>query len=116
MTIINKTAIAAFALITSATGGSALAGNAGESMPACINHVVNACNENSNHPEACTEAGLSACEELHGLSEQTALPKIKIFEAPNGTYRVVIGDGPSRPQTRVPTAEPNFPGTASPRG
>ncbi|MZR14816.1 hypothetical protein GQE99_17480 [Maritimibacter sp. DP07] len=117
MTIITKTALAAFALFTTSTTGIATAGNAGASLPACVDHVVAACNENSNHPEACADAGISACEELHGTGESAAnLPSIRIFELANGRYRVVLEgkprparfeyEAPGRGPTPTPTGRP----------
>ncbi|MBW0158191.1 hypothetical protein OE699_08825 [Sedimentimonas flavescens] len=97
MTFTTKTAFAALALIAASVGTQASAkGNAGASMAACASHVISACNENSKHPEACTSAGLDACEELHGSASQAApaIARIRIIERPDGTYRVVLEGKP----------------------
>lgn len=97
MTFTTKTAFAALALIAASVGTQASAkGNAGASMAACASHVISACNENSKHPEACTSAGLDACEELHGSASQSApaIGRIRIIERPDGTYRVVLESKP----------------------
>jgi len=97
MTFTTKTAFAALALIAASVGTQASAkGNAGASMAACASHVISACNENSKHPEACTSAGLDACEELHGSASQSApaIGRIRIIERPDGTYRVVLEGKP----------------------
>ena len=79
---------------------SAFAGNAGQSLPACIDHVINACNENSAHPEDCTEAGMNACEELH---QAAFVPmddfQVKIQELSDGKYKVTLREQ-SRPKPR----------------
>lgn len=103
MTRFTKTTLTACLLFGGAT--ALQAGNAGDSLPACVDHVVAACNEHSNHPQACTEAGLDACEELHGTSSQAApIDQILIQQRPGGRYRVVLNGRP------VPGALPELPG------
>ena len=43
----------------------ALAGNAGESLGACVDHVVDTCNANSKRPVLCPKGGIKACETRH---------------------------------------------------
>ena len=64
----------------------AQAGNAGDSLPACYNHVINACNQ-SAHPEACAEAGMNACDEYHSAMFVPDVPlNLNYSMRRDGTY------------------------------
>lgn len=88
---------------TTLAATSALAGNAGASLPACINHVIDACNENSAYPGACAESGITACEEYHAA---TTVPlndfQVKIQELSKGKYKVTL-PGATTPKARFQT-------------
>jgi hypothetical protein len=55
----NASAITAVMLATSPV----FAGNVGESLVSCYNHVIQACSQAEN--PYCTSGGLDACDELH---------------------------------------------------
>ncbi len=55
---------AAAAALIAVTVPAAFAGNAGASLPACYNHVIDACNKTS-HPQSCAKNGMDACDKLH---------------------------------------------------
>jgi len=87
--------------LTGLAATGAFAGNAGQSLPACINHVINACNENSAHPDACSEAGINACEEYHQAAHVPLDDfQVKIQEFGNGEYKVSLSNQ-SRPKARA---------------
>lgn len=85
-----------------ATATAAQAGNAGDGLGACYNHVISACNQNSNHPVPCSEAGMDACDDLHGANAQPA-GGIKAFKTPGtreGMRFRVEATGRTFPQSR----------------
>ena len=72
--------LAALALATLAPAAQA---GVGSSLGSCYNHVISACNESSNHPQACANAGMDACDEL--FEAKASLPpgaRLKILAAP----------------------------------
>ena len=52
------------ATIIAQTGPAHALGNAGASLQACIDHVVEACNT-TRRPAMCADQGTKACEKLH---------------------------------------------------
>ncbi len=68
------------------TANTAFAGNAGASLGDCYNHVISACNQNSNHPVPCAESGMNACDELFEARMQDSA-KIRL---------ILVGDEPPR--------------------
>ena len=83
----NRTVFAALAAVALNTlAAPVMAGNAGESLGACYNHVISACNQ-TNHPESCSNAGMDACDEYHTAQLNTEDPlSIKIFAMGGGRY------------------------------
>jgi len=83
---------AAAAAIITVTAPAAFAGNAGASLPACYNHVINACND-TNHPESCTESGMNACDEYHSANATVGDQTLKMFKSggrtPSYSFKVV---------------------------
>jgi hypothetical protein len=76
------------------------AGNAGDSLPACYDHVISACNETA-HPVSCSEAGMDACDDYHSSNgAMGALDRIRILVGPGDTpvYRAVLETERPRPQ------------------
>lgn len=72
--------LAALALATLAPAAQA---GVGSSLGSCYNHVISACNNSSNHPQACANAGMDACDEL--FEAKASLPpgaRLKILAAP----------------------------------
>ena len=93
-----RTLTAAALTLTALTAAPGFAGNAGASLGACYNHVISACNANSNHPEACATSGMDACDELHGASAAIQEQGIKMFKAPvPGGYRFVLAGQRAQP-------------------
>ena len=87
----------AFATVLTLTTAPAVqAGNAGQSLPACYNHVISACNQ-TNHPESCAEAGMNACDEYHAASASVPGAQIKIFDRGNGKFKAKLVLPNSRP-------------------
>ena len=88
----------------SLTAPAAQAGNACASLPACYNHVINACN-GTNHPENCAEAGMNACDEYHGAKNQSSAGQplnIRMVSAANGKYRAILEKGaPARASVQL---------------
>lgn len=83
-------AFTAFAtVLTLTTAPAAQAGNAGQSLPACYNHVISACNQ-TNHPESCAEAGMNACDEYHAAHAAVPGMQIKIFDHGGGTFKAKL--------------------------
>lgn len=67
MTLNRKTLIAATAtLATALTMTSALAANGETPLGQCYNMVISSCNQTSNHPEACANNGMDACDDEYG--------------------------------------------------
>lgn len=73
----HNLALAAAAAFT-LTSTAALAGNAGNSLGDCYNHVISACNQTA-HPISCSEGGMDACDEEHSASIE--LPDLNILRA-----------------------------------
>jgi hypothetical protein len=72
--------LAALALATLAPAAQA---GVGSSLGSCYNHVISACNQSSNHPQACATAGMDACDEL--FEAKASLPpgaRLKILAKP----------------------------------
>ncbi|MEZ5910999.1 MAG: hypothetical protein R3D84_01245 [Paracoccaceae bacterium] len=90
----TKPIILALTTALTLTSAPAFAG-AGDSLGACYNHVISSCNQNSNHPQACAEAGMDACDDLH--SSSFVLPdgmdlKVRFEEprSPGGKWRFIF--------------------------
>jgi len=43
-------------------------------LPSCYNHVINSCNNTSNHPEDCIDNATNACDEEFGNQTQSSAP------------------------------------------
>ena len=60
----------------------AFAGNAGDSLNACVKHVVATCNANAKRPARCAKNGTKACEKLHsGKKKPTSTSIINQLKA-----------------------------------
>lgn len=77
-------ALATLAALTFAAPAAKAA--VGSSLGSCYNHVISACNASSNHPQACANAGMDACDEL--FEARTSLP-------PGAQLQILLR--PSRP-------------------
>ena len=72
---------------------------AADSLPACYNHVISACNQTA-HPVPCAESGMDACDELHASGAAATLDRIRILARTVGgetTYRAIIETTDPRP-------------------
>lgn len=78
--------IATLAALTLTAIAPAAQAGVGSSLGSCYNHVISACNQSSNHPEACATAGMDACDEL--FEAKASLP-------PGGRLKILMR--PSRP-------------------
>lgn len=74
----------AAAAILAVTAPGAFAGGAADSLPACYTHVINACN-GTNHPEACAENGMNACDDYHGTNAAIGGQTLKMFKSAGRT-------------------------------
>ena len=83
MKTLTLAALALATLATLAPAAPAAQAGVGSSLGSCYNHVISACNENSNHPQACATAGMDACDEL--FEAKASLPpgaRLKILAKP----------------------------------
>ncbi len=75
MTFIRKPAIlSALALTTALALAPTHASAVITDLPSCYNHVINSCNNTSNHPEDCIENATNACDEEFGNQTQSSAP------------------------------------------
>lgn len=87
---ILMTALAALAL-----SQTAQAANAGKSLEACYSHVAKSCKANAKHPQACADAGMDACDDLHNaklLPGAMSMMKIKEPRRTSKNYDVFVGN------------------------
>ncbi|KMW58998.1 hypothetical protein AIOL_003979 [Candidatus Rhodobacter oscarellae] len=95
------TLIAAALTSLTLTAPASFAGNAGASLPDCYNHVINACN-GTNHPEACSESGMNACDEYHNANAANGVgAKLKLLSNGNGRFKVKIVPQRAAPPAKV---------------
>jgi hypothetical protein len=102
--------LAALTSFAGVAGSTSYAGNAGASLGDCYNHVINACNINSAHPQDCAEAGMNACDEYHAANLPLEDLKISIRPVGNGKYKASF---PNKPKPARETHERGeYPDTA----
>lgn len=90
MNLTRKTLIVATAtLMTTLTMTSAFAANGETPLGQCYNMVISSCNQTSNHPEACANNGMDACDDEYGNQVGGSLPLN--LRAPSNTRGVLIG-------------------------
>lgn len=98
----TKTLLATMLLLgVTGANGAALAGNAGASLGACVDHVVETCNANAKRPALCAKGGIKACETLHsGKKKPTAAAVLQSLKTAG------VPQSP-RPRTHSPGALSN---------